>query len=82
MKTLNNSFLREAKDKKGRTVYRGYGMESIEDFAYNAQALKDGATLESLAGTYPSAEDGLEVTRIAAAVHESARTGKVVEISR
>jgi predicted dehydrogenase len=80
MRTWNNNFMRESKDKQGRTIYRGYGIESIEDFAYNVQAIKDGATIESLAGTYPSGEDGLEVTKIGVAVHESVETGQVVEI--
>lgn len=80
MRTYNNNFLRQAVDKRGRTIYKGYGLESIEDFAYNVQAVKDGATVASLEGSYPSGEDGLEVTKIAAAVHESAATGKTVEI--
>lgn len=80
MCTWNNNFMRESVDKHGRQVFRGYGSESIEDFAYNVQVLQEGATLESLAGTYPNGEDGLEVTKIGVAVHESAATGKVVEL--
>lgn len=80
MKTYNNNFLREATDKQGRRIFKGYGIESIEDFAYNVQSLKDGKTVKDLEGSYPSGEDGLEVTKIAAAVHESARTGKTIEI--
>jgi len=45
------------------------------------KAIGDGASIESLNGTYPDGEDGLAVTRIAAAVHESLETGKVVEIN-
>ncbi len=81
MSTQDHNFMRDTTDKKGRTVARGYGIESIQDFAYNVQALADGATLQDLAGTYPSGEDGLEVTKIAAAVHESAETGKPVDIN-
>ena len=81
MRTYNNNFLRESKDKQGRTIYEGYGIESIEDFAYNVQSIKDGATIAGLAGKYPSGEEGLEATRIAAAVHESARTGKLIDIA-
>lgn len=80
MRTYNNNFMRESTDKQGRTIHKGYGVESIQDFAYNVQAIKDGASIESLAGTYPNGEDGLEVTKIAAAVHESVRTGKIVEL--
>lgn len=81
MRTWNNNFMREAKDKQGRTIYRGYGIESIEDFAYNVQAIKGGASIESLLGSYPSGEDGLEVTKIGVAVHESIATGQIVTIS-
>lgn len=80
MRTWNNNFMRKTRDKQGRVIYKGYGIESIEDFAYNVQAIKQGATIESLAGKYPSGEDGLEVTKIAAAVHESVATGKLVTI--
>ncbi len=75
MRTYNNSFMREMKDKQNRTIYRGYGIESIEDFAYNVQAIKNGASIESLKGTYPDGEDGLEVTKIGVAVHKSLETG-------
>ena len=81
MRTYNNNFLREQTDKYGRTIYRGYGAESIEDFAYNVAPLKDGVkTLDELAGTYPSGEDGREVTRIAVATHESIKTGQVIKL--
>ena len=80
MRTWNNNFMRELKDKGGRTIYRGYGVEAIEDFAYNVKALQEGASLESLKGTYPDGDDGLEVTKIGVAVHESVRTGKLVEL--
>lgn len=80
MRTTNFNFMREGVDKKGRVVFRGYGIESIQDFAYNLQAIKDGATIESLKGTYPDGEDGTEVTKIGVAVHESASTGRVIEI--
>lgn len=81
MRTYNNSFLRDEKDKQGRTIYRGYGLDSIEDFAHNVIAINQGATLQSLKGTYPDGEDGMEATKIGVAVHESARTGGVVEIN-
>lgn len=80
MRTYNNNFMRQRCDKQGRTVYRGYGVESIEDFAYNVQLLKDGRDISELKGTYASAIDGLEATKMAVAVHESAATGKVIKI--
>jgi predicted dehydrogenase len=78
MRTYNNNFMRQSLDKQGRTIYKGYGIESIEDFAYNVQALLDGATLSDLKGSYPDGEDGLEVTKIGVAVHQSVETGEVV----
>jgi predicted dehydrogenase len=80
MRTYNTHFLMETKDKKGRPIYSGYGISSILDFAENVAFLKDGGTLKDLAGSYPSGEDGREVTRIAVAVHESVRTGEVIKL--
>ncbi|MBI2841901.1 MAG: Gfo/Idh/MocA family oxidoreductase [Armatimonadetes bacterium] len=80
MRTYNNNFQNKSLDKYGRTIYRGYGIESIQDFAYNAAFLKGGGALEELEGKYPSGEDGLEATRIAVAVHESIRTGEIVRL--
>jgi predicted dehydrogenase len=80
MRTWNNNFMREEKDKQGRTIYRGYGVESIADFVYNVKFLREGGALEQLAGKYPSGEDGREVTRICAGIHESLATGEVVRL--
>ncbi len=78
MRTWNHSFLRKETDKQGREIFRGYGVESIADFAYNVEALAAGRTLADLAGTYPDARDGLEVTKIGVAVHKSIETGAPV----
>jgi predicted dehydrogenase len=81
MRTYNNNFMREQTDKFGRTVYRGYGAESIEDFAYNVALLKNGVkTLAEMEGAYPSGEDGREVTRIAVAAHESIKKEEVIRL--
>ena len=80
MRTHNSSFMSEQADKLGRTVFRGYGTESIADFAYNIKFLKEGGSLEQLSGKYPSGEDGREVTRLAVAIHKSIETGKVVRV--
>jgi len=80
MATYNNNFRREGFDTYGRKVLRGYGVESIEDFAWNVAFLKNGKGLNSLKGCWASGEDGLEVTRIAVAVHESIRSGQVVRL--
>ena len=80
MATYNNNFKRESVDRHGHKVYRGYGIESIEDFAGNVAFLADGGRLTDLKGVWASGEDGLEVTRIAVAVHESLATGRVVQL--
>ena len=80
MATYNNNFKRESVDRQGRKVLRGYGIESIEDFAGNVAFLKSGGRLSDLKGIWASGEDGLEVTRIAVAVHESLETGRVVRL--
>lgn len=80
MRTQNSNFISEYTDRHGRKVWRGYGIEAIEDLIHNIIRLREGATIQDLAGTYPSGEDGLEVTRIAEAIHQSAETGKVIDI--
>lgn len=81
MTSYNLGFRYKKKDKSGRTLYLGYGIESIQDFAENVIFLKNGGKLKDLAGKYPSGIDGLEVTKIACAVEESAEKGKVVKIT-
>lgn len=80
MATYNNNFRREVADRSGRPVLRGYGVESIEDFAGNVAFLKSGGRLADLRGVWASGEDGLEATRIAAAVHESLASGRTVRL--
>jgi predicted dehydrogenase len=80
MATYNNNFRREGVDKTGRRLLRGYGVESIEDFASNVAFIKNGGRIHDLKGCWASGEDGLEVTRIAVAVHESVKTGHVVRL--
>ncbi len=81
MATHNLGFFRESKDKAGRTIYGGYGIEAIADFADNLSFLLDGGELAALAGKYPDGTDGLEATKIVAGAHESLETGKLVELS-
>lgn len=80
--TLNLGFKLYSQDKWGNPRYTGYGFESIADLVENIAFLKSGGTLEQLKGKYPDGEDGMEVTRILCAVHESVKTGKLVEIER
>ena len=82
MKTYNPAFLLQKKDRQGNDLWEGYGIASIVDFAENVAFLKAGGSLASLEGSYPSGTDGLEVTRIAVAVHESIERAQPVDIQR
>jgi len=82
MRTYNEAFMREERDKHGHVVYRGYGYESISDFIDNLEFLREGGTIEKLRGHYPSGEEALEVTKIAQAVHQSIATGGIVTVER
>jgi len=75
MQTFNPGFFMESRDAQGRTRYGGYGIESIQNFAENVKHLLAGGSAEDFRGTYADAQDGLEVTRIAVAVHRSAEAG-------
>jgi len=79
--TYNPVFMNERKDKSGRTRYSGYGIESIADFVYNLEYLKEGGSLEKIKGGITGlGEDGLEVTKIAVAVHRSLESGNVEKV--
>ncbi|MBM4084982.1 MAG: Gfo/Idh/MocA family oxidoreductase [Planctomycetes bacterium] len=81
MATYNLGFFKEGKDKSGRTYFRGYGIESIQDFALNVNHLLEGGKLADLKDQYADGVDGLEVTKIAVAVHKSADAGgKVIKL--
>ncbi|MBN1446101.1 MAG: Gfo/Idh/MocA family oxidoreductase [Candidatus Omnitrophica bacterium] len=77
--TYNPVFLNESRDAKtGGTRYSGYGIESIADFVYNLEYLAGGGSLDKLEGGVTGlGEDGLEVTKIAVAVHKSLDSGKI-----
>jgi len=78
-KTYNPVFINENKDEKtGSVRYSGYGIESIADFVYNLEYLAKGGELKKLQGGITGlGEDGIEVTKIAVAVHRSLETGKI-----
>ena len=80
MATYNANFKREALDRKGARILRGYGVESIEEFAGNVAFLEAGGRLADLKGIWASGQDGLEATRIAVAVHESLAAGGPVRL--
>jgi len=71
MQTWNLEFFRERQDAKGQSLYGGYGIESIGDFVCNVNNLLNGASFQELKGQYAGGCDGLEATRIAAAVDTS-----------
>ena len=80
MKTYNLGFMYEEVDNFNRTVYRGYGIESIEHFARNVGYLRSGGALGDMKSKYADGEDGLEATKIGCAVDESLRLGKEIKI--
>ena len=79
LQSHNKSFLRVRYDRQGREIWEGYGIESIADFIYNVNYILDGGSLKDMTG-YASGVDGLEATKIAAAVHESIETGSMIEL--
>ena len=82
METYNPNFILESKDRRGNIRYTGYGIESINDFVYNILYLKNGGDIEDLKKNAISAfgEDGLEVTKIAVAIHRSIEKKEIVYI--
>jgi predicted dehydrogenase len=78
MQTPNLGFFQENRERKGLPRFSGYGIESIQDFALNVAHLVDGGSLKDLAGAYAGGKDGLEATKIAVAVHESASAAGAV----
>jgi predicted dehydrogenase len=78
--TLNLGFTLKREDKWGTVRYEGYGYESITDLVDNIAFLKSGGSLPQLKGKYPDGEDGLEVTRVICAIHESAVSHRLVEL--
>jgi len=79
--SYNLGFFRETTNKAGETVYGGYGIDAIADFADNLSYLLDGGRLDELEGQYPDGVDGLEATKIVQAAHESLETGKLIDIA-
>jgi hypothetical protein len=63
---------------QGRQL-RGYAYESMSYFLDLVGALSDGASLPSLQGAYPCAEEAVHSTWIGQAVDESLATRAIVE---
>ena len=68
--------------KRSGTITRGYLNDSIYDFIENLTLLRGGMTVEELEGRYASPEQGIESTKIGVAIHESARSGQVIDITK
>jgi predicted dehydrogenase len=81
MQTWNLEFFRERQDAKGQSLYGGYGIESIQDFVSNVTGLLNDVSLANLKGRYADGYDGLEATKIAAAIEASvASEGKLIRL--
>jgi len=80
MRTYNNNFFREFKDKQGATWYGGYGVESIEDFVYNVQHVKEHGLDSRPAGVWADGFDGLQATRMAVGAHRSIEEKRVIAL--
>lgn len=65
----------------GYKAVKGYFLEPIKDFILNVCHLKNGGSLESLEGRYPSGTDGLKVTQVACAVDRSIQEERAVSIA-
>lgn len=63
------------------TVTQGYVIESMLYFLRLVGEIKKGTvTLKDLAGSYPSGEEAIVSTQICEAVHQSAESGKIIEL--
>ncbi len=62
-------------------VPTGYCIESMLAFLQLVNRMKEGTSLKELAGLYPNGDEALVSTVMCQYAHESARTGKILEIS-
>ena len=58
----------------------GYTVDSVLYFIKLLQKIDAGVTLDSLEGTYPNGGEAVVATRVVEAIHQSAESGKIVEI--
>ena len=61
-------------------VPTGYCIESMLVFLQLVNRMKAGASLEDMEGLYPTGEEALVSTIMCQYAHESARTGKILDI--
>jgi len=64
----------------GGTKLMGYTLDSMVHFLKLVKLLKEGTPLEKLNGLYPTGEEGIVSTRMCEAAHESAVTGKIIQL--
>jgi predicted dehydrogenase len=81
METPNLGMLHRELTRGGQVIRRGYLYDSIYGFVDNLHFLKEGHELEKLEGSYASPEQGLETTKIGVAIHQSVRSGQIVDIT-
>ncbi len=81
MRTWNLGIKYRERDKRNQVHLRGYFQSSIADFAENLLFLESGGTVADLEGLYPSGQDGLVITQMACAAHESAASGLPIDIA-
>ncbi len=79
MQTDNLGFLQQTTGLGAETMWRGYGIECIADFARNVAFLTKAGSADDLPGTTATGEDGLAATRIASAAEKSLQTGRPAE---
>lgn len=79
--TWNLGFFLEEQAADGAMRYAGYGIDSIAAFGHHINFLLRGGALEQLAGRYVDGPEARETTKIACAVEQSLRSGKLVEIA-
>ncbi len=78
MRTYNNNFVRESVAKDGQTSYGGYGIDSILDFVYNIEHVREHGLANRPHGVWADGFDGLQATRMALAAHQSISEDRVV----
>ena len=82
METPNLGMLHRTISRSGQVVQQGYLYDSIYDFVDNLDYLRQGHSLQELEGRYASPEQGIETTKVGVAIHESARTGEIIDITQ
>lgn len=75
----NNVFYSEGINQLGNMVYGGYAVDGLRFFIEAVRHIKNGGLISDFQNwRYPSAQDGLQATKIALAVHKSIESGNVV----